>query len=92
MYSNLFLGIFQLVNATNVFQFVESQPLDSKTMESEMYTWTYWTNVLMFLICPIWWWIIDDLRLNWAKKEQIFDDSDKGLLWDNNDYSNYEAI
>ena len=92
MYSNFCLGIFQLVIISDIFQFVESHPVDSETMESKMHSWTYWKNVLILLICAIWWKIIDNLRLDWAKKEHIFDDSDKGLLWDNNDYSNYEAI
>ena len=59
-------------------------------MESQVYKWTYW--ILIFLICPIWWKSVDDLRLDWAKKDNVSDDSEKGILLDNNDYNDYQTI
>ena len=46
----------------------------------------------MFLICPMWWKVVDDLRLGWAKKENVSDDSEKGMLLDNKYYGDYQAI
>ena len=59
-------------------------------MASQVYNWTYW--ILMFLICPIWWKIVDDLRLHWAKKENASENSEKEMLLDNNDYNDYQTI